>query len=95
MAKLKTGRHTSAIKANRQAIKKNLHNVSIKSAIRGLVKKVEAAVLKKDEALAKDLLKKAFAEWDKAARKNVVHTNAAAHQKARMSRMVGSLAAKS
>ncbi len=95
MAKLKTGRHTSALKANRQAIKRTARNVATKSEIRNLVKKIEAAVIKKDETLAKGLLKKAFSEWDKAARRNVVHGNAAAHQKARVSRMVGSLAAKS
>ena len=95
MAKLKTGRHTSAIKVNRQALKRAASNVSTKSEIRNLVKKIEGAVLKKDEALANELLKKAFSEWDKAARKNVVHANAASNQKARLSRMIGSLTAKS
>lgn len=94
MAKLKTGRHTSALKENRKAQKRVLRNNSVNSKIKTLVKKVEDAVSKKDAALANDLLKTAFAEWDKAAKKNVIHVNTANNQKSRLAKLVGSLSAK-
>ena len=93
MAKLKTGRHTSAIKQNRKANKNEIRNMSVRTKIKTLVKKVENAVAKKDKKLAQDLLKTAFSEWDKAAKRNVIHFNAASNQKARLSRLVNSLPA--
>jgi small subunit ribosomal protein S20 len=93
MAKLKTGRHTSAIKQSRKSKRAELRNQSVKSKIKTLVKKVEEAVSKKDKKLAQELLNIAFSEWDKAAKRNVIHSNAASNQKARLSRLVGSLSA--
>jgi ribosomal protein S20 len=57
MAKLKTGRHTSALKENRKAKQRTLRNRSKMSRIKTLVKKVEDAVAKKDATLANDLLR--------------------------------------
>jgi small subunit ribosomal protein S20 len=91
MAKLKTGRHTSALKELRKATIRTQHNSSIKSRIRSLSKNVEAAVKTKDAALANSLLKSAFSQWDKAAKVNAIHANAAANQKARLAKMVSSL----
>ena len=93
MAKLKTGRHTSALKQNRKSKKAELRNLSVRSKIKTLVKKVEAAVTKKDKKLAQELLQTAFSEWDKAAKRNVIHSNAASNQKARLSRLVNSISA--
>ncbi|MCX5781129.1 MAG: 30S ribosomal protein S20 [Elusimicrobia bacterium] len=93
MAKLKTGRHTSAIKQNRKSKRAELRNQSVKSKIKNLVKKVEEAVSKKDKKLAQELLNTAFSEWDKAAKRNLIHSNAASNQKARLSRLVSSLSA--
>ena len=94
MAKLKTGRHTSALKELRKATVRTAHNASIKSKIRTLAKNVEAAVKKNDSTLANNLLKTAFSEWDKAAKRNIIHVNAASNQKARLAKMVGALGAK-
>jgi len=93
MAKLKTGRHTSAIKQNRKAKKNEARNSTVRSKIKTLVKKVEAAVSKKDKNLAQELLKTAFSQWDKAAKRNIIHKNAASNQKARLSRLVQSISA--
>ncbi|MFC1501501.1 30S ribosomal protein S20 [Elusimicrobiota bacterium] len=93
MAKLKTGRHTSAIKENRRAKKREGHNKALRSKIRTLAKKVEEAVLKKDVQLAKDSLKIAVSEWDKASRRKVVHSNTAANKKAQLSKLVSSISA--
>ncbi|MCB4790509.1 MAG: 30S ribosomal protein S20 [Elusimicrobia bacterium] len=91
MAKLKTGRHTSAIKAFRQSQRKQEHNRMISTKIHTLIKKVEDAVSKKDKDTAGKLLKEVFSQWDKAARKNVIHSNTAANQKARISKLVSSI----
>ncbi len=93
MAKLKTGRHTLALKQNRKSKRAELRNLSVRSKIHTLVKKVETAVSKKDKKLAQELLRTAFSEWDKAAKRNIIHANAASNQKARLSRLVNSLPA--
>jgi len=92
MAKLKTGRHTSALKANRKALANAVRNKSVRSKIKNIVAKVEAAVALKDKAAAAAVLKTAFSAWDKAAKKNVIHSNAAANQKARLAKLVNSIA---
>jgi len=88
MAKLKTGRHTSALKELRKSVRRQERNLSVRTKIKTLVKKVEDAVAKKDAALAKTLLTDAFSQWDKAAKRNVIHANAASNQKARLSKLV-------
>ncbi|MCX5778116.1 MAG: 30S ribosomal protein S20 [Elusimicrobia bacterium] len=91
MAKLKTGRHTSALKENRKANKRAVRNKTIKSKIKTMAKKVEEAVKKNDAATAKEMLKAAFSTWDKASKRNVIHDNAAANQKARLSKLVAGI----
>jgi small subunit ribosomal protein S20 len=91
MAKLKTGRHTSALKENRKANKRAVRNKTIKSKIKTLAKKVEDAVKKNDAAAAKESLKNAFSTWDKASKRNIIHDNAAANQKARLSKLVAGM----
>jgi len=92
MAKLKTGRHTGALKENRKSIKRSERNRSIQSKITNLIRKVEAAAASKDKAAAEKILRTAFSEWDKAAKKNIIHSNAAANQKARLAKLVASMA---
>ena len=91
MAKLKTGRHTSALKAARQAVKHEGANIQIRSRIHTLARKVEAAVAQKDAKTAKSLLSEAFAAWDKAAKTGLVHWRAASRKKARLSNRVHGL----
>ena len=93
MAKLKTGRHTSALKASRQAVKHAEHNLQVRSKIRTLARKVEAAVVAKDAKSAKSLLNEAFAAWDKAAKTGIVHWRAASRKKSRLAGRVDGLAA--
>ncbi len=91
MAKLKTGRHTSALKEVRKTEKRTARNTATKSKIKSLAKKVEAAVKANDKETALKVLNMAFSEWDKAKKKNVIHKNAAANQKARLSKLVSSI----
>ncbi|MDR0723573.1 MAG: 30S ribosomal protein S20 [Endomicrobium sp.] len=91
MAKLKTGRHTSALKEVRKSEKRTQRNISIKSKIKTSIKRVEEAVKNNDVKVALEQLAVAFSEWDKAAKKNVVHFKAASNQKTRLSKMVAKI----
>jgi len=94
MAKLKTGRHTSAIKAHRQSVTHAAHNLQIRSKIRTIARNVEQAVAAKDAKTAKTLLDEAFSVWDKAAKTGVIHWRAASRKKSRLAGRVDSIAAK-
>lgn len=91
MAKLKTGRHTSALKAHRQSETHADHNLQIRSKIRTLARKVETAVAAKDAASAQTFLTEAFAAWDKAAKTGIVHWRAASRKKSRLATRVSRL----
>ena len=91
MAKLKTGRHTSALKAQRQNLKHAEANRMTRSKIRTLARNVEEAVAKKDSAAAKTLLNEAFSVWDKAAKTGVIHSRNASRKKSRLAEKVHAL----
>jgi small subunit ribosomal protein S20 len=88
MAKLKTGRHTSALKADRQAARNRWANVAAKDNAKELSKKLLSAVAKKDATQAKELLPKAVSAWARLGRRNTVHHAAASRQIARLSKAV-------
>ncbi len=88
MAKLKTGRHTSALKAKRQAARHAEVNQTMRSHVRTLARRVEVAVEKKDLKAATAYLNEAFSAWDKAAKTGLVHRNAASRKKARLAAKV-------
>ena len=81
MAKLKTGRHTSALKAQRQSVKRNSRNKGLKKTIHLAAKKVLASKNAAD-------LKKVSSALDKAAKKGVIHKKAAARKKSRLTKLV-------
>ena len=81
MAKLKTGRHTSALKAQRQAVKRTSMNKGLKKTIHLAAKKVLATKNTED-------LKKVSSALDKAAKKGVIHKKAAARRKSRLTKAV-------
>ena len=93
MAKLKTGRHTSALKAHRQSESHAEHNLQVRSKIRTIARKVEAAVASKDAKSAKSLLSEAFTAWDRAAKTGIIHWRAASRKKSRLAGRVDRLAA--
>src|SRR5438105_10983444 len=84
MAKLKTGRHTSAQKAHRQSEKRMLANRTVKKNIRLLAKELAAAASRKDQKAVDELTRKVSQAWDKAAKVGVVHWKAAARKKSRL-----------
>lgn len=88
MAKLKTGRHTSAIKAQRQAEKRTSRNKGLTKKIRITVKEVLASAKAKEEQVV-EKIKKAVSSIDKAAKKGVIHKRTAARKKSRLVKAAG------
>ncbi len=71
---------------------KTLRNKMIKSKIKTLVKKVDAAVAASDKVAAAAALKEAVVAIDKAAAKGVYHKNTAARKVSRITKAVNSIA---
>jgi len=92
MAKLKTGRHTSAIKAWRKSEKLASKNRGIKTKIHDTSKDFGALVAKKDMENAQKLLPKAYDLLDKAAKSGTIHWKAAARKKSRLAARIKSIA---
>ena len=72
--------------------KKEMRNKSIKSEIKTLVKKVEAAIAAGDKAAAEEALKVAISKISKAASKGVYHKNTAARKISRLTVAVNKMA---
>ena len=86
MAKLKTGRHTGALKAQRQAEKRTSQNKGLMKKVRTTTK-VLAAVKAEAATVAEDL-KAAASSIDKAAKKKTIHWKTAARKKSRLAKAV-------
>jgi small subunit ribosomal protein S20 len=84
----------SSIKRARQNQKRREQNRSQRSALRTSVKAVEAAVASGDAAAAKAALLTAIKKLDKAAGKGLIHKNAAARKKSRLTKKVNAIEAK-
>ena len=85
--------HASALKQTRQGIKHRARNRKNLSQVKTQVKKLRAAIAKGDAEQAKKTLSETVGEIDRAAKKGVIHDNAAARYKSRLSRKVNALAA--
>jgi small subunit ribosomal protein S20 len=84
-------KNLSALKRARQAEKHNLRNRSVKTEMKTITKKVEAAVAGKN----REEIEKAFAEAtkviSKAASKGVIHKNTAARKISRLARLANTV----
>jgi small subunit ribosomal protein S20 len=85
-------RHKSAMKRNRQSIATRARNRNNLSQLKTQVKKLRSAIGAGDAEAATKLLPETVAVIDKAARKGVVHDNAAHRHKSRLTRKVNALA---
>jgi small subunit ribosomal protein S20 len=86
--------HTiSALKQWKQSETRRARNHAVKSALRTQVKKVQAAIEKKDAAAAKTALQEAYSLIDRAVSKGVIHKNNAGRSKGRLSARVNALSA--
>jgi len=95
MVKLKSGRHTQALKSQRQDRKRHLRNLAVKTRIRTIAKKVELAVAKGKPEEAKKIFLQAMKELDKAASKKVIPKKRASRKKSRLAKKVHALEPKS
>jgi small subunit ribosomal protein S20 len=82
---------TSAKKRVKQNEKAREHNKAKKSEMRTQLKKVRQAITDGDKAAAEAALPRAMKLLDKAARHNIIHTNKAAREKARLRRDIDAI----
>ena|SRR3989338_9554760 len=89
--KIKQTRHKSAIKRNRQNKVRRAHNKSALATVATAIKKINAAVLKKDSKQAKEALVQAVSLIDRAAQKKMIHHRNAARKISRLTLQVNAL----
>jgi small subunit ribosomal protein S20 len=77
----------------RSGVKRNERNRANLSQLKTQVKKLRAAIAAGDAGEAKKALNETMSEIDKAAKKGVVHGNAASRYKSRLTRHVNAMAA--
>lgn len=84
------------IKSAKKRIKvietKTLRNKMIKSKVKTIIRKLEAAIAAGDKELAKSLLKTATSELSKACSKGVYHKNTVSRKVSRMAAAVNKMA---
>jgi small subunit ribosomal protein S20 len=78
-------RTKSALKANRQNIKRRDHNRQLRSKLRSALKAIRASLDAKDLDGAKTALSQTVSIVDKMATKGIIHRNTAGRYKSRLS----------
>ncbi|MEW6696384.1 MAG: 30S ribosomal protein S20 [Bacillota bacterium] len=76
----------SAAKRVEIAQKRTIRNASIKSAVKTAIRKYEEALVNASQELAQTALRKALVALDKAVSKGVLHKNAVARKKSRLTK---------
>ncbi len=77
-------RTKSALKANRQNVKRREHNRALRSTLRTALKAIRAALDGKDVDAAQKALNKTVSLVDKMATKGIIHSNTAGRYKSRL-----------
>ena len=77
-------RTKSALKANRQNIKRREHNRTMRSKLRSALKSIRASLDAKDLSGAKTALNQTVSLVDKMATKGIIHSNTAGRYKSRL-----------
>jgi small subunit ribosomal protein S20 len=77
-------RTKSALKANRQNIKRREHNRQMRSRLRSALKSIRASLDAKDLKSAKAALQATVSIVDKMATKGIIHRNTAGRYKSRL-----------
>ena len=86
-------RHTSVIKRNRQSIEDRGRNRTNSSRLKSQLKKLRTAIAAGDQETASKLPPETVAGIDKAAKKGILHDNAAGRHKSRLTLKVNALSA--
>ena len=69
-----------------------MHNLDIKTDLKKTVKKFLVSVEEKNIEKAQSDLKLLYKKFDKAAKRNILHKNTAAHRKSKFSKLLASSA---
>ena len=77
-------RTKSALKANRQNVKRREHNRQMRSKLRSALKAIRASLDAKDVTAAKAALNQTVSIVDKMATKGIIHRNTAGRYKSRL-----------
>jgi small subunit ribosomal protein S20 len=83
--------HASALKKNRQDIKRRLRNRAHASKLKTQMKKIQEALTSGDAAQASGLMKETVALVDRTAKHRVIHRNAASRTKSRLARALNKI----
>lgn len=86
--------HASARKQMRQSLRRRARNRRNVSLVKTQIRKLREAIAKGDAGKAKALLGETVSAIDKAVKKGVLHDNAGARHKSRLSLRVNALSAK-
>jgi small subunit ribosomal protein S20 len=86
-------RTKSALKANRQNIKRREHNRQMRSRLRSALKSIRASLDAKDLSGAKAALRATVSIVDKMATKGIIHRNTAGRYKSRLGARVSKASA--
>ena len=86
-------RTKSALKANRQNIKRREHNRAMRSTLRTALKSIRARLEEKDLEGAKAALSKTVSLVDKMAKTGIIHRNTAGRYKSRLGARVSKASA--
>ncbi|CAH0347067.1 30S ribosomal protein S20 [Bacillus sp. CECT 9360] len=81
----------SAIKRVKTSDESRAQNATVKSTMRSSLKNVEVALANNEVEAAKEALLTASKKLDKAASKGLIHKNAAARKKSRLTKRLNSL----
>ena len=84
-------RHKSAVKRNRQNVKRQARNQVVRTRVRHAVRELREVIEKKDSATAETMLRDTMKTLDKAVTKGVLHRNNAARRISRLSQQVAAL----
>ena len=82
----------SARKAARQSEKRRQHNASLRSELRSALKRVRKAIEAGDKTAARAVLRDSTKVLDSIADKKIIHKNAAARYKSRLSAAIKAMA---
>ena len=83
--------HASALKKNRQDLKRRIRNRAHLSQLRTQMKKMRQALESGDAAVASGLMKETVGLVDRTAKHRVIHRNAASRTKSRLARALAKI----
>ena len=83
--------HASALKKNRQDLKRRLRNRAHASRLRTQMKKIQEALQGGDATVAGGLMKETMSLVDRTAKHRVIHRNAASRTKSRLARALNKI----